>query len=786
MSASPAPSAIGPYALERELGRGGMGVVYAARAPDGSPVALKLILPGVAGPDGLARFLREAQALTRIHDPHVVACLDVGEHHGSPYLVMERLPGDSLATRLARGPLPPDDAVALCAQVARGLAALHQSDLVHRDVKPANVLLTPDGQAKLGDLGLVSGQDFSRLTLTNEVLGTPAYMAPEQVRGEATTPATDVYALGATLFELLEGAPPFRGPPLRQFQAHLVDAPPRPGACDPALAQLVVECLAKDPAERPADGAALARRLGEATQASASRARRNVLPTLLLALLLAGLGIGGLAWVTARAGSDPSQEPAPVADAGLPSDLHDAATWDRLRRADFAGAEARARQLVEDDPSDPRALVLYARTLLTRNEVDRALEVVARGLERSPDSGDLLGLRFVAYLRLGDREGAAEIRRTLERLAPDGVPARLSRVNSLELAPEVRWRGLSELRAEDPRSLRLHMGCVSHEASLQLGDAAYRAACEAFPDAIALIDFFRARACLAGHAPEAGLTHLRASFPDRARNPDLLALEASLLHRVGENAAALECARRAQELAPSLWWPHRHESTILEATGQLERAEQALQHALQTTPPTVHWRFLAELSSLVRKNGRAEEALDYARRVDPHASPLALQDRIRQETYALRALQRHDEALSALETWVEAYPRSAPGWFELAAQHSNLGHHPEAERCASQSLELDPENARAWEVLAGSRMNLCMPDPTPAQIARVEQAFQEALRLGRERAAIHAQLAVLYVRGRRWAEARTHVDAALRAPDLQAQQRSDVERLDRALRQQGL
>src|SRR5262249_6374531 len=175
--------------------------------------ALKMVLAGGhAAPDRLARFLAEADAIARLQHPHIVQIYEVGEHDGLPFLSLEYVGGGSLAQKLGGAPLPFRPAAALVQAVARAVHHAHEHGVVHRDLKPDNVLLTADGTPKVTDFGLAK-LERSELTVTGAVLGTPSYMAPEQAVGDnpAVGPAADVYALGAILYEALTGRPPFRG-----------------------------------------------------------------------------------------------------------------------------------------------------------------------------------------------------------------------------------------------------------------------------------------------------------------------------------------------------------------------------------------------------------------------------------------------------------------------------------------------------------------------------------------------------------------------------------------------
>jgi serine/threonine protein kinase len=267
--------ALDGYRLEEALGEGAAGVVFRARAADGRAVAVKLLRPDLGADASLrARFRREARLAAEIDSRHVVPILGVGEDAGTTYLVLPFYDGGSLAARLrSTGPLSLDQTVDLAAQLGRGLDALHARGILHRDVKPSNVLLERDGTAALADFGLARTAESTRLTEEGQVVGTPHYLAPELIEGREAARATDVYALGCVLFECLVGAPPFSGRGLAEIGfAHLVEPPPDPHALRPELppeaGAAVLTALAKDPAERPPTGTALARLLHVARTSS--------------------------------------------------------------------------------------------------------------------------------------------------------------------------------------------------------------------------------------------------------------------------------------------------------------------------------------------------------------------------------------------------------------------------------------------------------------------------------------------------------------------------------------
>jgi serine/threonine protein kinase len=252
---------VGPYRITRVIGRGRMGIVFEAVADAEDPVAVKVVTTELTQDDVfLRRFRREVAAAQKIEHANVVPVLAHGDEGGLPYLVQRLIPGGSLAERIAaEGTLGMTTTLNLLAGAAAGIDALHAGGLVHRDIKPANILL--DGEtAYVSDFGLAKDSQASNLTRPGQALGSLDYMAPEQIRGEDVSPATDIYALGCVFMECLTGKPPFGGrPSMRVLFAHLQDPPPDLAELRPDIpaevGRAVARAMEKEPVDRPASAA---------------------------------------------------------------------------------------------------------------------------------------------------------------------------------------------------------------------------------------------------------------------------------------------------------------------------------------------------------------------------------------------------------------------------------------------------------------------------------------------------------------------------------------------------
>ena len=258
---------LGQYRIVSLIGAGGMGVVY--RATDTAlhrDVAVKVLPDHLArDPDHLARFEREAQMLAALNHPNIATLYGLEHASGVRFLAMELVPGETLAEQVARGPVPVQAALSIAGQMADALEAAHQKGITHRDIKPANIKVTPDGRVKVLDFGLakvpalLAPSDTASTasagpTVAGQILGTPAYMSPEQVRGQPSSHRSDIWAFGCVLFELLSGERPFRGDTVTDTLARVLEREPDwktlPGGTPPQVLDLLRHCLQKDPAQR--------------------------------------------------------------------------------------------------------------------------------------------------------------------------------------------------------------------------------------------------------------------------------------------------------------------------------------------------------------------------------------------------------------------------------------------------------------------------------------------------------------------------------------------------------
>lgn len=421
-------ASLGGYTIEEELGRGSMGVVYAA-SRGGRRVVIKVMTAaGALDPDALARFVVEARALARLDHPNIVRFVEAGASGGTPFVALEHIEGETLARRLSRGPLPPLEAARVAARLAGAVHHAHQRSILHRDLKPANVILRPDGSPTVVDFGLAKVLEAGygpRLSRTGDVIGTPLFMAPEQALGIVSDigPWTDVYGLGAVLYACLTGGPPVVAADVAaalHAVANVAPAPPSratPGL-DPALEELCLRALAKAPGDRFPSAASLEASLEEWLAA----ARRPPLPRPpargatrgALGGAAVGLVVLAVAWALRapdlREGelpAPPVASPAPVVPGAPPV-------------TSPAPAEPAPEQLAKE-------LLAVAIGLQRQGHIDEAARSVARVVELTP--GDAEAWAFLGKLRgdLGDTAAGLAACDQAVALDPASVAAHINR-----------------------------------------------------------------------------------------------------------------------------------------------------------------------------------------------------------------------------------------------------------------------------------------------------------------------------------------------------------------------
>jgi serine/threonine protein kinase len=338
----------GRYRIERELGRGGMAAVFLAHDEElERPVAVKLLAEHLAGDEDFrARFVREARLAGRLSHPNIVRVYDAGETNGRPFIVMEYVAGTSLADT---GRLPAARVVKLGVQACAGLQHAHDAGLVHRDVKPANLLVRTDGVLKVADFGIARAAESTRHTQIGTLLGTAAYLAPEQIGGDDATPSSDLYSLGAVLYELLAGRPPYSFSSLAELAAKQSEGMIEPvGDLAPGVPReveaAVMHALARDPQFRPPSATALGEELAASpvehpTQPLAAP-RKVSLPrqrtavwlvgAVVVAALAVALGLAGLGGGSSSPPPPPARVTPPQLAASAQQQARNLARWLRV------------------------------------------------------------------------------------------------------------------------------------------------------------------------------------------------------------------------------------------------------------------------------------------------------------------------------------------------------------------------------------------------------------------------------------------------------------------------
>jgi tetratricopeptide (TPR) repeat protein/tRNA A-37 threonylcarbamoyl transferase component Bud32 len=744
------------YEVLAVLGRGGHGIVYRVKHLKLKRVAaLKMLLTGqYASPAELARFMREAEAIAALQHPNIVQIYEVGEVDGRPYFTMEFVGGGSLAQKLRGVPQPAQYTVSVLESLARAIHTAHLAGIIHRDVKPANVLLAPDGTPKISDFGLaryLEGQ--GDVTLGPAKVGTPSYMAPEQVVGKPGTvgPPADIYGLGATLYELLTGRPPFRADTSteteRQVLAQEAAPPSRLNAKVPRdLETICLKCLQKEPARRYESAAALADDLVRYREGRPIRARRMgwgprswrwcrrkpaAAALIAIAFALLGSAIGGGLWLekqqterrieNVRHDSELRNEVSAVVvqAISLRNGFHFREaralleqTQDRVwpvgpdvlrQRLQRARADLELAQRLDDARSE--TLALYGGT----NEFWIAERHEPWGAERQY----LTALANAGFAREGDDSNVVASRVNQSAVRAE-IVAGLDDWASITRDPKRLIWILAIARGADPDPAR---NSVRQPELWQRPGELMRFAQALKPEELSpqLAVALARRAQLGRVDSVQFLVATQMHFPQDFWVNFQLGAALSQFQRWEE---ALGYCRAALALRPDSSIAQNNVGAVLDALGRRDDALRYLHESLRLEPNNP-WAD-ATLGNVLRKQGKVDEAisqLQQAIRAEPGAS--ALYNFL---GLALADKGQRDEAIAAYRNAINIDPDSTEARFNLGLALRDMGRFDEAVDWLRQITRLDPKDVAA----------LCQLGLTLRDMGRADEAiglFQQALRL---------------------------------------------------------
>ncbi|MBA3298130.1 MAG: protein kinase [Acidobacteria bacterium] len=685
---------IGRYAVTGTLGEGGMGVVYSARDEQlGRSVAIKMIRAAVEGPSARERMFREARAAASVNHPAVCQLYEIGEDNGELFIAMELLQGESLATRIARGTLPIAEAVSTTLGILNGIDALQRQGIVHRDLKPSNIFLTPHG-VKLLDFGLATspsqepgGATAIQLTAPGTIVGTPQYAAPEQLQGRPVDIRTDLFAVGAILYEMLAGRPPFHGTTaIEVFHSILYDQPPvlTGGPAVAALDRVVHRALSKQPQER-----------FQTTDAMAQDVRA--------ALAFGDIGSGASARALTRLIVLPfkilrqDQETdflafsLPDALTSSLSGLQSLVVRSSVAAAKFAADAPDLKAIAAETEVDLVLLgtLMRAGTQLrvTTQLVDASAATVVWSHSAQGPVGDLFSLhddltnRIVESLSL---PLTARERRRLKQDVPSSPAAYELYLRGNEMSRDTpQWRGALDLyeRAvvEDPhyapgwagigRMHRMIGKYVEQEAHdrFERAEIALKRALELNPDLSAAENTYAHLEVDLGRAEQSMVRLLRRAS-ERAADPDLYAGLAHACRYCGLMAASIAATEQARRLDPRIRTSGAHTHFML---GEYERT---LDFQQESVP------YMRNLALVML--GRTDEALASVAAIDVRAAP-RLGTFV--ESLRLTLEGRRDEAVAAVRRLTDI--QDPEGRFYIARTLSFLGEQAEALALLSGTVE---------------------------------------------------------------------------------------------------
>ena len=701
---------ISGYEVLGVLGHGGIGVIYRARHLSlNRVVALKMLLSGeFASRAELARFRREAEAVAALQHPNIVQIHDVGDVDGRPYFTMEFVAGGTLAQKLSGVPQPAQYSASLTQTLARAIHEAHLAGIVHRDLKPGNILLTSDGVPKISDFGLArSFESPTDVTLSPAMIGTPSYMAPEQVIGkpDSVGPSADVYALGATLYELLTGRPPFRGETATETQRQVVNeepaAPSRLNAKVPRdLETICLKCLCKEPARRYETAAALADDIerfeeGRPIQARpigwAERwwrwARRNPLAAALLltALALVALASGGGTWLVQQRTRH---------NAELRRDVGRALDQSVSFRKEFHFREARelletARQQLEaNGPDDLRRRVAQALadlSLVERLDGARFRGLTFTSVELDRTSAEpLYALAFAQFGHEGEDTSSVAA-----RVRDSGVSAEV--VDALDDWASIttdrhrrKWLFAIARQADpDPEQNRFRQP--------DLWDAPGGVA-QPIPQLNADKLSLRIATALARLLQTRGLRGSTTLTAVRARFPQDFWLNIELGHALfaaNQPEEALSYVQSALALRPDSAPVRNAVGGVLQTIGRVNEAIDEYHKALAIDPKYAYTHY--NLGEALRSQGKLDEAVGHLR--EAIATNPKLTDAYISLAAALQSKQRPDEAVDVLKEAIRLKPSSAVAHNNLAIALGSQGDMDDAIAQLREAVKIDSKYA---------------------------------------------------------------------------------------------
>lgn len=755
------------YHIEGVVGNGGIGVVYRARHIKlNRLVAIKMLLAGgYAGPLELERFKREAESVAALCHANIVQVFDAGECDGHPYFVMEFVEGGSLAQRLDGRPRPPTEAVAHITTLARAIHAAHAGGIMHRDLKPANILVTSDGTLKIADFGLARRSDqpdlSGPLTIAGVHLGTPSYMSPEQATGAATEfcPLVDIYALGAILYELLTGRPPFRGESTAETERQVVfDEPVPPTRLSPTvprdLETICLKCLQKDPKRRYGSAADLADDLDRFSRGDPIFARPI------------GISERVMKWCRRKPGAAAAIA---ISVCTIAAAIAGGITLERIESA------RTTKRVVREESA--------------RNAIETAIPILDR-LARSRQWAEGEGVLNTAQAWLGDAASADLDSRLATAAERFEVARELDRIRqSIPESAEIGYTfsGASEAYARVFTRVGIGSGVDVATAASRVRESPLRDILLAALDTAAFTEIFqftqdeRARllavACAAAPDPWQDrfrdstkwkdFAHLQKLVQDaRSASPSppvhQLVIVGLLLSSLGNDKMTIEILREAQLREPSDFWVNLELGNVLHRTGKHAESLQFYRTAVALKP--THYVAWTTLGHKLIANGMAEEAIAPLRRATQlqPSYPASWQNLLNSlaqlerweeaEAAALAAIAANPDnpALASDLDWlhrtrarlsvtrrdwptaVNSYTRALKGphrtdselWFELAAVHLLNGNAEEYRRVCGVMLDRC-ENAELRQFLAGRVCTLGIIDSS--ELARATRLSMNEL-----------------------------------------------------------